>query len=69
MESAASVESNVTPLGLQRLWGRRMNGSIMPDELDLSELLSNNDAFPSAQFTQVIYFINFIPKNVIVVNY
>lgn len=53
MESAGAVESNITPLGLQRLWARRINGSIIPEETDLSELLSNNEAFPSAQVTQV----------------
>lgn len=52
MDPATAVETNLAPIGLQRLWARRLNGSLLPDESDLSELLSNNEAFPSAQLTQ-----------------
>lgn len=39
----------ITPLALQRLWARRLNGSIIHEESDIAELLQDHDVFPSAE--------------------
>ncbi|RZF40562.1 hypothetical protein LSTR_LSTR013133 [Laodelphax striatellus] len=51
MESASALDSSSSS-SLQRLWSRRLTASIILDENDLSELLSNSEAFPSAQLAQ-----------------
>ncbi|XP_054288791.1 uncharacterized protein LOC129004288 isoform X1 [Macrosteles quadrilineatus] len=45
------VPDTITPLALQRLWARRLNGSTVHEESDIiAELLEDRDVFPSAQF-------------------
>uniref|UniRef100_A0A1B6ESN8 Uncharacterized protein n=2 Tax=Cuerna arida TaxID=1464854 RepID=A0A1B6ESN8_9HEMI len=55
METATEqlVTEQITPLALQRLWARRLNGSIIHEESDIAELLLDHDVFPSAQVEDV----------------
>jgi len=52
METATEqlVPDTITPLALQRLWARRLNGSTVHEESDIiAELFDDKDVFPSAQ--------------------
>lgn len=65
METAREqLSEQITPLALQRLWARRLNGSIIHEETDIAELLQDSGVFPSAQVEVsmrffFIYYINY----------
>uniref|UniRef100_A0A1B6CT64 Uncharacterized protein n=1 Tax=Clastoptera arizonana TaxID=38151 RepID=A0A1B6CT64_9HEMI len=46
------VSEEITPLALQRLWARRLNGANLHEETDIGDLLLDHDVFPSAQFDE-----------------
>lgn len=50
------VSEEITPLALQRLWARRLNGSAVHEESDIGDLFLDHDAFPSAQVDEVCDF-------------
>lgn len=47
--SHEQLTEQITPIALQRLWARRLNGSIIHEESDIAELLQDSGVFPSAQ--------------------
>lgn len=57
METAhEQLTEQITPLALQRLWARRLNGSIIHEESDIAELLQDSGVFPSAQVEVCTFF-------------
>lgn len=60
METAhEQLTEQITPIALQRLWARRLNGSIIHEESDIAELLQDSGVFPSAQ-VEVWHFLFFV---------